>query len=141
MDFTILPHVNAVLNSTSGLLLLAGYYFIRRRRVTAHLRCMVAALVVSSMFLASYLVYHFNHGSTRFAGQGAIRPIYFTILLTHTALAVVIVPLILVTLRRAWRGQFDRHSRVARWTLPLWAYVSVTGVVVYLILYQLYPSR
>ena len=141
MDFTILPHLNACLNASSGLLLASGYYFIRRGRVTAHLRCMIAAIVVSLVFLASYLVYHFNHGSTRFQGQGLIRPVYFTILLTHTVLAVVIVPLILLTLRRAWRGQFDRHSRVARWTLPLWAYVSVTGVVVYLLLYQLYPSR
>jgi putative membrane protein len=141
MDFAILPHVNAGLNATSAVLLASGYYFIRRGRVTAHLRCMVAALVVSLAFLASYLVYHYNHGSTRFTGQGAIRPVYFTILLTHTVLAVVIVPLVVQTVRRAWAGQFDRHSRVARWTLPLWAYVSVTGVLVYLLLYQLYPSR
>ena len=141
MDFSTLPHINAGLNATSAALLASGYYFIRRRRVTAHLRCMVAALVVSLVFLASYLVYHFNHGSTRFAGKGTIRPVYFTILLTHTVLAVVIVPLVVLTVARAWRGQFDRHSRVARWTLPLWAYVSVTGVLVYLLLYQLYPSR
>jgi len=141
MDFAILPHVNAGLNATSALLLATGYYFIRRGRVTAHLRCMVAALVVSLVFLASYLVYHYNHGSTRFTGQGLIRPVYFTILLTHTVLAVVIVPLVIMTVRRAWRGQFDRHSRVARWTLPLWGYVSVTGVLVYLLLYQLFPSR
>ena len=141
MDFSFLPHVNAGLNATSAVLLSAGYYFIRRGRVNAHLRCMVAAVVVSIVFLASYLVYHFNHGSTRFAGQGVIRPVYFTILLTHTVLAVVIVPLVITTVRRAWRGQFDRHTRVARWTLPLWAYVSVTGVLVYLLLYQIYPSR
>ena len=141
MDFTILPHVNAGLNATSAVLLASGYYFIRRGRVNAHLRCMIAALVVSCVFLASYLTYHYNHGSTRFTGQGMIRPVYFAILLTHTVLAVVIVPLVILTVRRAWRGQFDRHSRVARWTLPLWAYVSVTGVLVYLLLYQLYPSR
>ncbi|HEY9282263.1 MAG TPA: DUF420 domain-containing protein [Pyrinomonadaceae bacterium] len=141
MDFSFLPHVNAGLNATSAALLSLGFYFIRRGRVTAHLRCMVAALVVSVVFLCSYLVYHYNHGSTRFTGQGAIRPVYFTILLTHTVLAVVIVPLVVTTVRRAWRGQFDRHSRVARWTLPLWAYVSVTGVLVYLLLYQIYPSR
>jgi uncharacterized membrane protein YozB (DUF420 family) len=141
MDLSFLPHVNAGLNATSAVLLSAGYYFIRRGRVTAHLRCMIAAVVVSLVFLASYLLYHYSHGSTRFAGQGAIRPIYFTILLTHTVLAVAIVPLVITTVRRAWRGQFDRHSRVARWTLPLWAYVSVTGVVVYILLYQLYPSR
>ncbi len=141
MDFSFLPHVNAGLNATSAVLLTLGYYFIRRRRVTAHLRCMIAALVVSLVFLCSYLVYHYNHGSTRFRGQGAIRPVYFAILLSHTVLAVVIVPLVAATVRRAWRGQFDRHTRVARWTLPLWAYVSVTGVLVYLLLYQLYPAR
>src|SRR5919112_5611495 len=141
MDFAILPHVNAGLNATSALLLACGYYFIRRRRVTAHLRCMIAALVVSCIFLASYLVYHYNHGSTRFTGQGYIRPVYFFILLTHTILAALIVPLIIVTLRRAWRGDFGRHRKIARWTFPLWLYVSVTGVVVYLMLYQFYPSR
>lgn len=141
MDYTLLPHVNAVLNTTSGLLLVAGFYFIRRRQITAHLTCMVSALVVSVAFLTSYLFYHFHHGSTRFAGQGFVRPIYFTILLTHTILAVVIVPLILLTLARARRGDFTRHRRIARWTLPLWLYVSITGVVVYLMLYQLYPSR
>ena len=141
MDLKFLPHLNACLNATSGLLLAAGYYFIRRGRVTAHLRCMVAAVVVSLVFLNSYLLYHYNHGSTRFQGQGVIRPVYFSILLSHTVLAVVIVPLVIVTLRRAWRGDFGRHSRIARWTLPLWFYVSVTGVMVYLLLYQLYPAR
>ena len=141
MDYSTLPHLNAMLNATSGLLLLAGFYFISRRRITAHLRCMTAALVVSCVFLASYLVYHYNHGSTRFVGQGYIRPIYFFILLTHTVLAVLIVPLIAVTLRRAWRGDFGRHRRIARWTFPLWLYVSITGVIVYLLLYQIYPSR
>lgn len=141
MDYSKLPHLNALLNATSGLLLLAGFYFIRRRRITAHLRCMTAAIVVSCIFLISYLTYHYNHGSTRFMGQGLIRPAYFTILLSHTILAVVIVPLIIVTLRRAWRGDFRRHSRIARWTFPLWLYVSVTGVMVYLLLYQIYPSR
>ncbi len=141
MDLTFLPHLNACLNATSGALLAAGYYFIRRGRVGAHMRCMVAAVVVSLFFLASYLTYHYNHGSTRFQGQGLIRPVYFSILLSHTVLAVVIVPLVIVTLRRAWRGDFGRHSRLARWTLPLWFYVSVTGVVVYLLLYQFYPAR
>ena len=141
MDYSKLPHLNALLNATSGLLLVAGFYFITRRRITAHLRCMTSALVVSCIFLVSYLVYHYNHGSTRFTGQGFIRPVYFTILLTHTVLAVVIVPLVFVTLRRAWRGDFARHRRVARWTFPLWLYVSITGVLVYLMLYQLYPSR
>ncbi len=141
MDYSKLPHLNAILNATSGALLLAGLYFISRRRVAAHLRCMLAALVVSVVFLISYLVYHYQHGSTKFAGQGFIRPVYFFILLTHTVLAVVIVPLIIVTLTRALRGDFGRHRRIARWTFPLWLYVSVTGVVVYLMLYQLYPAR
>lgn len=141
MDYSKLPHLNAMLNATSGLLLLAGFYFISRRRITAHLRCMTSALVVSCIFLISYLTYHYNHGSTRFTGEGLIRPVYFTILLSHTILAVAIVPLIIVTLRRAWRGDFMRHSRIARWTFPLWLYVSVTGVIVYLMLYQIYPAR
>jgi uncharacterized membrane protein YozB (DUF420 family) len=141
MDYSILPHVNALLNATSGLLLLAGFYFISRRRINAHLRCMTAAFAVSCIFLVSYLVYHYQHGDTKFTGEGFIRPIYLTILATHVILAIVIVPLVLVTLWRAWRGDFVRHRRIARWTFPLWLYVSATGVVVYLMLYHLYPSR
>ncbi len=140
-SLSLLPHLNATLNATSAALLFAGFYFIRRGRVTAHLRCMTAALVVSSAFLVSYLVYHAHHGTTRFAGQGLVRPVYFTILTTHTLLAAAIVPLVAVTLRRARRGDFGRHRRIARWTFPLWLYVSVTGVIVYLLLYQIYPSR
>ncbi len=141
MDYTLLPHLNAILNATSGTLLVAGYYFIRRRQIGAHLTCMISAVVISIAFLASYLIYHFHHGSTRFTGQGLMRPFYFTILLTHTVLAVLIVPLIILTLRRARRGEFGLHRRIARWTLPLWLYVSVTGVIIYLMLYHLYPSR
>jgi uncharacterized membrane protein YozB (DUF420 family) len=141
MNYSELPHLNAFLNATSGVLLITGYFFIRRRQITAHRACMIGALCVSTLFLASYLVYHFNHGSTKFTGQGLVRPLYFTILGTHTVLAVVIVPLILLTLRRAWRGEFARHTRIARWTFPLWLYVSITGVIVYLMLYQLYPAR
>ncbi|HEX8473778.1 MAG TPA: DUF420 domain-containing protein [Pyrinomonadaceae bacterium] len=141
MDYSILPHVNACLNATSGVLLLVGFYFIMRRRITAHLSCMLAALGVSTLFLVSYLIYHYNHGSTRFTGEGFVRTVYFAILISHTILAVVIVPLIAVTLLRAWRGDYARHRRIARWTFPLWLYVSVTGVVVYLMLYQIYPSR
>jgi putative membrane protein len=140
MDISFLPHVNAILNSTSALLLLAGFRFIRQGRVQAHRNCQVAAVGTSSLFLISYLTYHYYHGSTRFTGQGLVRPFYFTILTTHTLLAIVIVPLILVTLYRAARGDFIRHRRIARWTLPLWLYVSVTGVMVYLMLYQIYPS-
>ena len=137
---SFLPHLNAVLNSTSALLLLAGFRFIRRGQILAHRNCQVSAVITSTLFLISYLTYHYHHGATRFAGQGLVRPLYFTILITHTILAVVIVPLIVVTLYRAARGDFIRHRRIARWTLPLWLYVSVTGVIVYLMLYHLYPS-
>jgi len=136
-----LPHLNAVLNATSALLLLAGFRFIRLGRIQTHRNCQVTAVLTSTLFLISYLTYHYYHGATRFAGQGIVRPLYFTILITHTILAVVIVPLIIVTLCRAVRGDFIRHRRIARWTLPLWLYVSVTGVVVYLMLYQIYPAR
>jgi len=137
---SFLPHLNAVLNSTSALLLLSGYRFIRLGRIQAHRNCQVAAVVTSTLFLISYLTYHYNHGATRFVGQGLARPLYFTILISHTILAVVIVPLIIITLYRAARGNFIRHRRIARWTLPLWLYVSVTGVIVYLMLYHIYPS-
>jgi uncharacterized membrane protein YozB (DUF420 family) len=136
-----LPHLNAILNTTSALLLLAGFRFIRLGRIQAHRNCQITAVVTSTLFLISYLTYHYYHGATRFAGQGLVRPVYFTILITHTTLAVVIVPLIIVTLYRAARGDFIRHRRIARWTLPLWLYVSVTGVIVYLMLYQIYPAR
>lgn len=135
-----LPTLNACLNATSALLIVLGYSFIRRKRVQAHRACMVLALVASTMFLVSYLYYHFQVGSVRFQGQGWVRPVYFTILLTHTVLAVAIVPLVLVTLTRALREQFDRHRRIARWTFPLWLYVSITGVVIYWMLYHLYPA-
>ena len=136
-----LPHLNAFLNGTSALLLLAGYNFIRHGNIIAHKRCQLLALTSSVLFLISYLTYHYFHGATRFPGQGIARPIYFTILISHTILAVLIVPLVAVTLTRALRGDFLRHRRIARITLPLWLYVSVTGVVVYLMLYHLYPSR
>jgi putative membrane protein len=135
-----LPHVNAILNSTSAILLIAGYSFIRKGRINAHRNCQLTAFTTSALFLISYLTYHYYHGATRFPGQGIVRPIYFTILLTHTILAVVIVPMILLTLYRAARQDFMRHRRIARWTLPLWLYVSVTGVIVYLMLYQIYPQ-
>ena len=141
MNDSILPHLNAALNATSFVLLVAGLYFISRGRVAAHRACMISALVVSGLFLVSYVVYHSQYGSMRFKGQGFIRPIYFTILITHVTLAAAIVPLITVTLRRALRGDFYRHRRIARWTYPLWLYVSITGVVVYLMLYRLYPAR
>lgn len=135
-----LPHLNACLNTTSALLLFTGYRFIRARNVVAHRACQIAALVISILFLASYLTYHFNHGATRFQGTGLVRPIYFTILTTHTILAMVIVPLVILTFYRAFRGDFVRHRKIARITLPLWLYVSITGVIIYLMLYQIYPS-
>ncbi|HXC70219.1 MAG TPA: DUF420 domain-containing protein [Pyrinomonadaceae bacterium] len=138
--FSYLPHLNACLNATSAVLLFTGYSFIRARNVIAHRACQIAALVVSLLFLASYLTYHFHHGATRFPGTGLARPIYFTMLITHTILAVVIVPLVAVTFYRAVRGDFARHRRIARITLPLWLYVCISGVIVYLMLYQIYPS-
>ncbi|HKZ02049.1 MAG TPA: DUF420 domain-containing protein [Pyrinomonadaceae bacterium] len=142
VDYTsFLPHLNALLNTTSAILLITGYALIRRGRIEAHKRCQLSALTASIAFLASYLTYHYIHGSTRFVGQGIARPIYFTILISHTILAAVIVPLVAVTLWRARRSDFARHKRIARITLPLWLYVSVTGVVVYLMLYHFYPSR
>lgn len=136
-----LPHLNATLNSISAVLLISGFLFIRNKNIQAHRRCMLTTCVTSTLFLISYLTYHWFHGTTLFKGEGWIRPVYFTILLTHTVLAVVIVPMVLLTLFRALRERFDAHRRIARWTLPLWLYVSVTGVVVYLLLYQIYPVR
>jgi uncharacterized membrane protein YozB (DUF420 family) len=138
---SLLPHLNALLNSASALLLMTGYMFIRAHRVNAHRNCQISAFVSSTLFLASYLTYHYFHGTTRFAGPGIVRAVYFVILISHTILAILIVPLVLVTLYRAIRGDFFRHRRIARWTLPLWMYVSVTGVVVYLMLYQIYPAQ
>src|SRR5262252_9361996 len=139
----IFPHaaLNATLNGTSAILLTAGYAAIRAGKREAHKRFMISAFVVSCAFLVSYLVYHYRVGHVAFRGQGIIRPIYFGLLISHTILAAVIVPLILVTLRRAWLERFDRHRLIARWTLPLWFYVCVTGVIVYLMLYQFYAPR
>ena len=135
-----LPHLNACLNASSVILLFSGWRFIKAHNVAAHRACQVSALIVSILFLASYLTYHYYHGTTRFQGTGLARPIYFTILTSHTILAVVIVPLVVLTLYRALRNDFIRHRRIARITLPLWMYVSITGVIVYLMLYQIYPS-
>ena len=137
MEIGTLPSVNAALNATSGVLLLVGYRFIRHGRTDAHRSCMLAAFAVSSLFLASYLFYHYHAGSKPFMGQGWVRPVYFTILISHIILAAAIVPLALVTLYRGLQGRFERHRRIARWTFPIWLYVSVTGVVVYWMLYHL----
>jgi len=132
-----LPTLNAVLNAACAFLLVAGWALIRRRRREAHRLAMLAALATSAAFLASYLVYHFEAGSVRFAGQGPIRVLYFAVLVSHTVLAAAIVPLVLLTVVRALRGRFEAHRAVARYTLPLWLWVSVSGVAVYWMLYRL----
>jgi uncharacterized membrane protein YozB (DUF420 family) len=134
--------LNATLNGTSAVLLAAGYRAIRSGKVAIHKKFMISAFLASCAFLVSYVIYHLRiHQVIHFQGQGWIRPVYVTILISHTILAIVIVPLIIVTLRRAWLGRFDKHQIIARWTLPLWFYVSITGVIVYFMVYQLYAPR
>jgi uncharacterized membrane protein YozB (DUF420 family) len=137
VTFRDLPTLNAVLNTASAVLLLGGWWLIRHGRRDAHRRTMLAAVTTSTLFLASYLAYHVQVGSVRFTGQGAIRTAYFAILVSHTVLAAAIVPLVLLTLVRALRGRFEAHRQIARYTLPLWLWVSVSGVVVYWMLYRL----
>ena len=137
-----LPVVNASLNALSTVFLTVGYIFIKQRKQNAHRNCMVAAFITSTIFLACYLTYHLTvKAVTKFQGQGIVRPIYFLILITHVILAVVIVPLILVTLNRALKQRWEFHKKIARWTWPLWMYVSITGVIVYLMLYQWFPGK
>ncbi len=133
-----LPTLNALLNATSATLLSTGFLFIRRKRIRAHKISMVSAFVCSVAFLVSYVYYHAQVGSVPFRGRGWIRPVYFSLLTSHTVLAVATLPLALITLSRALRRRFDRHKRIARWTLPIWLYVSITGVIVYWLLYHLY---
>ncbi len=135
--YATLPVLNAFLNASSALLIATGIVLIRRQRRVAHKRVMLAAVVTSSLFLVSYLWYHAHVGNVRFQGHGWPRPLYFFILVTHTVLAALVVPLVLVTLTRALRGRYERHRASARWTYPVWLYVSVTGVVIYLMLYRL----
>jgi uncharacterized membrane protein YozB (DUF420 family) len=135
-DFSIFPVLNATLNGLSAVFILTGREFIRRKRMQGHAACMISAVACSVIFLCSYLYYHFNVGSVRFQGQGIVRPVYFAILLSHTILAVTLVPLVMVTLRRAVKKNFERHRAIARWTYPVWLYVSVTGVIIYLMLYH-----
>lgn len=137
MDFTDLPAFNAVLNTTSAVLVVAGVLFIKRGNVAAHKTCMLAALAVSTLFLTSYLIYHYQVGSVRFAREGWIRTAYLGILLTHTVLAVVIVPMVVRTAYLAIKDRLHAHRRLAGWTFPIWVYVSVTGVVVYVMLYRI----
>ena len=131
--------LNAALNAVSAILLTVGFFFILNGKIRQHRACMISAFTASTLFLISYVVYHIRVGNIRFLGQGWIRPIYFTLLISHVTLAIAIVPMAVITLSRALREQFDRHRRIARWTLPLWLYVSVTGVIVYVMLYHLYP--
>lgn len=140
MDLRILPHVNAALNATSAVLIVAGFVLVKRGRKEAHRACMQGALAASALFLASYLVYHFSSGATKFRGEGWVRPAYFALLGSHTVLAVVAFPLVLATWREARLGRFDRHRGLARVTFPIWLYVSLTGVAVYAMLYHLYPA-
>lgn len=137
MDYSKLPALNAFLNSASAILLLTGYILIRRRAITAHKIAMLAAFLTSMAFLTSYLIYHYHHHSTPFWGKGTLRLIYFVILISHTILAIVNLPLVLRTLFLGLSGKFDKHMKIARITFPIWLYVSVTGVVVYWMLYRL----
>jgi uncharacterized membrane protein YozB (DUF420 family) len=137
MGLSDLPALNATLNATSAVLLVIGYALIRRGHIRRHRAVMISACVTSTLFLTSYVIYHANIGSKPFPGRGPVRIVYFTILLTHVLLAVTVLPLAFVTLARGLRGRFDRHVAIARWTFPIWLYVSVTGVIVYLMLYRM----
>ncbi len=141
MSVADLPHVNAALNTLATVLIVAGFVLIKQRRVAAHKACMLAAVGVSAAFLGCYLVYHFEVGSVKYPGTGALRTIYLSILLTHVVLAAAVPVLVGITVYRALRNQLERHKRIAKWTLPIWLYVSVTGVVVYWMLYQMNPGR
>ena len=134
----LLATVNASLNAIAAVFLGAGFYFIRRRQIAAHRVCMIIAFAVSVVFLICYLTYHYQVGDVRFQGHGPIRPVYFTILISHIILAVTTVPLAIMTLSRALHSRFDKHRRIARWTWPIWMYVSVTGVIVYVMVYHIY---
>ena len=144
----IFPHLNATLNATSGLFLIAGLYFILRKRVHQHRFCMLTASIISATFLLSYIAHHavrtyyFGLGPTKFLGEGLARPVYFTILTSHTILAAIVAPFVIVTLYRGLKGRYEEHRRLARLVYPVWLYVSVTGVIVYVMLYQIYaPVR
>jgi uncharacterized membrane protein YozB (DUF420 family) len=136
-DYTVLPTVNAALNATSGIFLLIGYVLIRRRQITAHRNAMLGAFVTSSAFLVSYVIYHANAGSRPFTGQGPVRALYFAILISHVVLAAAILPMAISTLWRGLRGRYADHKRIAKWTFPTWMYVSITGVIVYVMLYRM----
>lgn len=139
-DYSIFPAINATLNGTSAVLLVSAHRMIKRGKVALHRTLMLTAVATSTLFLISYLYYHWHVGSVHFQGHGWSRPVYFTILISHTILAATIVPLVIVTLSRALRERFDRHRAIARWTYPLWLYVSVTGVAIYLMLYHIFRA-
>jgi putative membrane protein len=140
LDVSILPKVNALINSTVSVLLLAGFGLIRQRRITAHRACMMAAFILSAVFLVSYVVYHSASEHTPFGGEGIVRTIYFTLLISHIVLAAIILPLVLFTLARAVNGRVEQHRKLAKWTFPIWLYVSVTGVIVYLMIAPYYAA-
>jgi uncharacterized membrane protein YozB (DUF420 family) len=140
-DLSLFPALNATLNGASAILITTGHALIRRNNMRLHRACMIAAVTTSSLFLASYLYYHAHVGSVRFPGQGWVRPVYFALLISHTLLAAAVVPLVLLALTAALRSRFDRHRRIARWAYPIWLYVSVTGVIVYVMLYQIYGAH
>jgi putative membrane protein len=141
VSFSDLSAVNATLNGLSAILLGCGYYFIRRKNQLAHMRCMISAFVTSTLFLICYVTYHTKAGRTVFTNPPWFRPYYIVLLISHTVLAVVIVPMVIITLSRALKLRFDRHKIIARWTWPIWMYVSVTGVLIYLLLYKIFPQR
>ena len=140
-DLSIFPALNASLNGASAVLIATGRILIRRKKVNLHRACMIAAVTTSTLFLASYLYYHAHVGSVHFPGQGWTRPVYFTLLISHTVLAAAVVPLVVWSLTLGLRGRFERHRRVSRWTYPIWLYVSITGVLVYVVLYQIYGAH
>jgi uncharacterized membrane protein YozB (DUF420 family) len=140
-DLSIFPALNATLNGASAVLITTGHFLISRKKVSLHRACMIAAVATSTLFLASYLYYHAHVGSVRFPGQGWIRPVYFTLLISHTVLAAAVVPLVLLALVAGLRSRFERHRRIARWAFPIWLYVSITGVMVYIILYRIYGAH
>jgi len=139
IEIADLTHVNAALNAISVVLLALGYRYIRSGDRIRHRACMLAAVVVSALFLISYLIYHFNAGLAKFGGEGIVRPIYFTLLIVHVLVAAIVTPLVPITVVRALAGRFDRHRKIARWTWPLWMFVGISGVVVYLMTVHLYP--
>jgi putative membrane protein len=139
MSTSDLPTVNAILNSLSAVFLITGFVFIKKKKREAHKKAMLTAFSLSALFLVSYIIYHYTSGATTFTADGWIRPVYFTILISHTILATIILPPILILLYRAWKKQYTKHARLARWTFPAWLYVSITGVIIYTILYHWYP--